>query len=61
MAAIIKKCPKCTVEFYCENSISCWCDKEPFMGGMMPEYDDRYVSCMCPRCLEEFRNTFYHD
>jgi len=50
---ILKKCAECGIEFYCEEALSCWCNK-----GLWGTNRDKSLmvfnsndECLCPFCL----------
>jgi len=49
-----KRCSKCGVAFECGGLFGCWCRDVKLDRAQLDVLKQRYVDCLCPRCLAEF-------
>jgi Cysteine-rich CWC len=49
-----KRCSKCGVAFECGGMLGCWCRDLKLDRAQLDLLKQRYVDCLCPRCLGQF-------
>jgi len=46
-------CPRCGAEFTCSKSGKCWCFSILVSETVRAFIDNKYESCLCPKCLND--------
>ena len=53
-----KKCPRCSKEFECSHSSTCWCSKYTINEKVREYLKNNYQDCLCEECLNSVIKNF---